>query len=146
MPQLHDAAFRQSIEARLASLRPDAARRWGRMTSAQMLWHVNQFLAFAIGEQTAEPARVPLPRPIFRLILLYLPWPKSAPTNPDALAKVEHDFAAEHARCTLLIGRFANRPIDGPWPADPTFGRVTGRYQSRLQAKHLDHHLRQFGC
>jgi hypothetical protein len=41
---------------------------------------------------------------------------------------------------------FCRKPIDAPWPELPSFGRVTGRFQSRLQAKHLDHHLKQFSA
>jgi CheY-like chemotaxis protein len=40
--------------------------------------------------------------------------------------------------------RFVRRPLDGPWPADPSFGGTDGRFSSTLHAKHLAHHLRQF--
>jgi hypothetical protein len=115
------------------------------MTADQMLWHVNQFLSFALGEEKAERAKSPMPLPLLRFALLYLPWPKSAPTNPRAVAVVNHNFETERARCLALIDRFTSRPIAGPWPEDPSFGEVTGKFQSRLQARHLDHHLRQFG-
>jgi hypothetical protein len=141
---LHDPVFRSSIEARLEALRPDAPRKWGSMTSDQMLWHVNQFLSFALGEGSFQQQKTPLPVPLFRLILLYMPWPRSAPTHRDALAKDSHDFEAERTRCRGLIDRFANRPLDGTWPVDPLLGAVTGRYTSKLQAKHLDYHFRQF--
>jgi hypothetical protein len=39
-----------------------------------------------------------------------------------------------------------NRPVDGEWPDDPSFGRVSGKFASKLHAKHLDHHFRQFGA
>ena len=50
----------------------------------------------------------------------------------------------EHRRCLALIDEFTSRPIDGPWPVSDTLGRMSGRDWSRLEAKHLDHHLRQF--
>jgi hypothetical protein len=109
-----------------------------------MLWHVNQFLASALGERALPAQKSPLPLPILRFLLLHLPWPKSAPTNRGAVAQGSYDFEAERARCLTLIDRLVNRPLDGEWPADPSFGAVTGRFASRLHAKHLDHHLRQF--
>jgi hypothetical protein len=116
------------------------------MTVDQMLWHLNQFLAFSLGEGSpTKPSKAPLPLPILRFFTLYMPWPKGAPTNPNARAEEQHDFGEERARCLALIERFASRPMDGPWPVDPTWGKVTGKYQSRLHAKHLDHHLKQFG-
>jgi len=144
MPMLHDPDTRRRVESRLAALRPDAQRQWGSMTPDQMLWHVNQFLTFALGDGVFEPHKPPMPLPIFRFVLLYLPWPKSAPTHKTALATVRHNFEAERARCLKLISQFVSRPIDGPWPVDPVFGPVTGKFASRLQAKHLDHHFRQF--
>jgi hypothetical protein len=146
MLMLHDPAFRSSIEARLNALRPDSPRQWGTLTVDQMLWHVNQFLGAALGETTLPLNKSPIPLPLLRFMLLYMPWPKSAPTNPGARANGQHDFEAERARCKALIGRFANRPLDGAWPVDPSFGPVSGKFASKLQAKHLDHHLRQFGA
>jgi hypothetical protein len=146
MRMLHDPAVRSSIEARLKSLRPDAPRKWGRMTPDQMLWHVNQFLSMALGEGSYERQKAPMPLPIMRFFLLHMPWPRSAPTHRNAVAKDNHDFGAERERCLALIDRFVSRPLDGPWPVDPSFGEVTGRFSSRLQAKHLDHHFRQFSA
>jgi hypothetical protein len=141
---LHDPAIRSSIEARVKALRPDAPRKWGTMTPDQMLWHLNQFLSSALGEGSLKPQKSPMPLPILRFFLLNMPWPKGAPTHPSAVATGSHDFAAERERCLGLIERFVSRPLDGPWPVDPSFGEVTGTFASRLQAKHFDHHLRQF--
>ena len=146
MPILHDPAFRSSIEKRLDALRPDSPRRWGTMTTDQMLWHVNQFLESALGEGSMPAQKSPLPLPLLRFMLLYMPWPKGAPTNRAAMAKGEHDFEVERERCRGLIDRFTSRALDGAWPVDPTFGAVSGTFASKLQAKHLDHHLRQFGA
>lgn len=144
MPMLHDPAVRTALEARLDAIRPDAQRKWGRMTVDQMLWHVNQFLSASIGEGTLDIQKSAIPAPIMRFFLIYMPWPKSAPTNKKAVASGAHDLEAERAKCKELIAKFASRPVDGDWPVDPSFGRVDGRFASRLQAKHLDHHFRQF--
>src|SRR5688500_13513343 len=119
MPMLDDPAFRASIEARLSALRPDSARQWGSMTVAQMLWHVNQFLAATLGEGELPVQKPAIPAPLLRFLVLYVPWPKSAPTNRGAVPTSEHDFEVERARCKGLIGRFASRPLDGAWPLDP---------------------------
>jgi len=143
---LHDPSTRSSIEARLRALRPDAPRKWGSMTPDQMLWHLNQFLTFAIEGGKRERKVSPLAAAFFRFFLLYMPWPKSAPTNPKARAETTHDFAAERERCLELIEKFVSRPVDAAWPEDPSWGPVTGEFASRLQAKHFDHHLRQFSA
>ena len=114
MPMLHDPAVRCGLESRLTALRADCPRKWGSMTPDQMLWHVNQFLAFALGEETPERRKSRVPLPIFRFLVLNMPWIKGAPTHPTAVAKVSHDFEAERARCLALIDRFVRRPVDGP--------------------------------
>jgi hypothetical protein len=141
---LHDPEVRIAIETRVKALRPDAPRKWGAMTPEQMLWHVSQLLSFALGQGKCEPQKAPMPLPILRFLLLNMPWPTGAPTNPNALAKDTYDFDAERERLLGLIGEFTSKPVDGPWPFDPSFGAVTGRFASKLQAKHLDYHLRQF--
>jgi hypothetical protein len=147
MPLLHDPAVRSSIEARLARIRADSPRQWGKMSVDQMLWHVNQFLAASVGEpHSLTVQRTPIPAPIMKFFLIYMPWPKSAPTNKGAVAGTQHDLEAERAKCRELIARFVSRPIDDAWPADPSFGPVSGKFASKLQAKHLDHHFRQFNA
>jgi hypothetical protein len=141
---LHDPEVRISIEARVKALRPDAQRKWGGMSPDQMLWHVNQLLSFALGEGNCPQQKPAMPLPLLRFFVLNVPWPTGAPTNPNALAKDSYDFDAERERLLALIGRFTSTPVDGPWPVDPSFGEVTGRFASKLQAKHLDYHLRQF--
>jgi len=142
---LHDPSVRSSIEQRLASLKHDARARWGRMSVDQMLWHVNQAMGVPLGETTVDPARPPLPKSIIKFMVLRMPWVKGAPTNPAFVPKRQYDFEAERARCRLLIGKLTTRPIDGQWPLHPIFGPMSGRDVSQLQAKHLDHHLKQFG-
>src|SRR5215213_9126773 len=92
MPMLHDPAIRSSIETRLSAIRADSPRQWGSMSVDQMLWHVNQFLAASLGEGTLATQKGPLPAAIMRFFVLYMPWPKSAPTNKSAVAKAQHDL------------------------------------------------------
>ena len=145
MPLIHDPKVRSQIESRLKALRPDAQRKWGTMTAPQMLWHVNQFLGFALGDTIPEKQKMPMPLLLMRFFVLYTPWPKGAPTHPQAVARSEHDVEKERANCLALIDRIVSRPVDGPWPEDRIFGIKSGKSISRLQAKHLDHHLKQFG-
>jgi len=146
VPLLHDAQHRADILRRLRALRPDAARRWGKMSVAQMLWHVNEAMEGALGRIAAEPMRVPLPRPLLKFIVLNMPWGKGAPTLKRWIPQSDsYDFASERDRCCRLVDEIALKPITEAWPDSPTLGRMTGREVSRLQAKHLNHHLTQFG-
>lgn len=146
MARLHDAQHRADILQRLKSLRPDAERRWGKMSVAQMLWHVNEAMEGALGRIKADPMKVPIPRPVLKFLVLNVPWGKGAPTLKRWIPQHDiYDFAAERDRCCRLVDEIAARPLDDAWPDSPTLGRMTGKDVSRLHAKHLNHHLTQFG-
>ena len=145
MPMLHDETYRAQIQKRLRELRPDAQRRFGKMSVSQMLWHVNEAMEVALGKKTAPRQKSPLPGPILMFVVLNLPWPKGAPTAPMYLAREEHDFTRERERCLRLIDELAAKDLQSTWPENPVFGRVCGRDMTRLHAKHLNHHLSQFG-
>ena len=145
MRTLHDDRYKTDIERRLRELRADTVRRWGKMSIGQMLWHVNEALAAALGHVQLPPVDSPVPKALMRFIVVNLPWPKGAPTYPQWVAGQDHEFEVERERCLRLIDEFARRPLDGPWPDSPMLGAMRGHDVTRLQAKHLDHHLRQFG-
>lgn len=142
---LHDAAVHSAIRARVQSLSPNATRRWGTMTVDQMLWHCNQVLKTALGDISVKPNLPPFPIPVLKFILFTLPWVHGAPTAPEYRAVDRQGFEDERHRCVELIDRFIARGLDGSW-SPAVFGPLTGREWSRLHAKHLDHHLRQFGA
>jgi hypothetical protein len=144
-PRLHDPAVRDSIRARLQKLGPDAQRQWGKMTVDQMLWHCNEAMEAALGRTDLRPMKMPLPKPIIRFMVMNLPWMKGAPTHPDFIAGQRYDFLAEKERAIALLDELTTKRVDAPdWGRSP-MGKLPGEDHSRLQAKHLDHHLRQFG-
>ena len=145
MKSLHDASYRSELVRRVRELRPDSERRWGKMTVDQMLWHVSDALANAVGEKTIAATKPPLPRRLLKFMILNLPWGKNAPTMDAFVAKQNYDFGAEQARCLRLIDKVAANNPNGEWPLHPMLGRLSGTEISRLHAKHLNHHLTQFG-
>jgi len=146
VPLLHDPQHKAEILRRLKTLSPNAVRRWGKMSVSQMLWHVNEAMEGALGRIQAEPMKVPLPRPLLKFLVLNFPWGKGAPTLKRWVPQSDnYDFASEQTRCLRLVGELASKPLDDAWPDSPTLGRMTGSEVSRLHAKHLNHHLRQFG-
>lgn len=145
MPTLHDAVHRTKLASRLKSLRPDTARQWGMMTIDQMLWHVNAALGMALGRVAVPRDKLPLPLPIMRFLVINLPWPKSAPTNPSLIATGSYDFERERETTLKLMAEIGQKELASEWGEHPLLGRMSGPQVSKLQAKHIDHHLRQFG-
>lgn len=148
MKQLHDPTDRSDIKARLGRLTPAAQRKWGKMTPDQMLWHCAEPLEAALGVKPygEMPPKPPMPGSWAAWLLLHVPWPKGRlPTAPGFVAKGNYDFEAERKRLLALIDAMAARDPQSDAQFHPIFGANTIAYQTKLQAKHLTHHLEQFG-
>ena len=119
MPKLiHDEAVRLELERRVLTLTPDLVPHWGRMSVDQMLWHLSEAMAAHLVEAPAK--KTPLPAPMMRFVVLKLPWAKGLPTDPALVAKNQHDFEEQRARCLSLLRELASRPMDVPWPRHGT--------------------------
>ena len=94
------------------------------------------------------PRRVTTPFPVslLKIMLFRLPWPHGAPTAPEYVAAAAPEFEGERKQSLELIDRFVARKIEqGGW-GRAVFGQISGREWSCLQARHLDHHLKQFSA
>ncbi len=142
---LHQTDTTERLVRRLEALTPGATRAWGKMSVDQMLWHVNSAMRIALGRQQSAPLKAP-PVPLFlvKFFVLSMPWPKGVPTGPDLIARSTYNFESEKSEAITLARSLGAQPLDASWPRHPLFGAMTGRDWSRLMAKHLDHHLRQF--
>lgn len=135
---------------RFQALSDSAPRRWGSMTAHQMLNHVRHLLEVALGERTmADFSNAITRNPVVRWLAIELPWPKGR-INPPV--KMLDDrllpFAEERNLLIEAMGRFADSHARDPGRivASPILGPITLDSWSRLQGKHLDYHLRQFGA
>jgi len=55
MKTLANAADRQEILDRLGAIGPASERRWGRMTAAEMVCHLNDALRITMSDKPAKP-------------------------------------------------------------------------------------------
>lgn len=149
MPTLFDPSDRRSILDRLEQLRPDSARRWGKMDPAQALTHLAIAMEGAGGQ--GEQKQTLLGRLVtpflLGLVLGEKPFSKGSPTDPTYVVPDSRDFATEKARLLAAIGLFVERGVAGASKSvHPFFGALSGEQWGVLTWKHLDHHLRQFGA
>ena len=139
-----------ALEARLALLSADTKPLWGNLTCPEMLCHLADFLAQAVGKLEDRDQSNLLFRTVVRfLVVNVLPMPKGAPTSPRLLASREGtgptDFDADRERVLSLLRENATWPTDRRFAAHPAFGALSRRERGVLSWKHIDHHLRQFG-
>lgn len=141
---------RQEMLERLEALRPDSPRQWGRMNSHQMVCHLIDGFAVALGQRTVSPATGLFQRTIMKWGGLYLPipWPKNIPTRPEIDQVEGKGTAPEDWRRDVLALRDHMQRFVGArqWSPHPIFGRMTASEWMRWGYLHMDHHFRQFGC
>lgn len=148
MDSLFDPGAEGRFLARVQALRPDAARQWGRMDPAQMLCHCALGLEAATGDATlSRPLMARLLGRFFKTWLLGpKPFSKGSPTHPMLVIRSPKAFEAEQARLVAALRKFcAAGPASAARYPHAFVGALTGEEWGRMQHKHLDHHLRQFG-
>ena len=149
MKHLYDPAAAAEVKARIASLRPDSPRQWGKMSVAQMLAHCIVSMEGAVGDR--RPKRLLFGRLMGGLVKNKAihgpdPLPRNSPTDPTFVIVDERDLEQERARLLALVDRFAAGGAQKCTTHPHSFfGRLTPEEWAILMYKHLDHHLRQFG-
>jgi hypothetical protein len=140
------------ILRRLRTVRPESARRWGKMSAHQMVCHLSDSCRVATGQKPVSDATGPLQRTLLKWIALYLPlpWPAGILTRPEidqqCAGTKPVDFAADLADLEALLEFITTRERGFNWSAHPIFGRMSHAAWLRWAYLHTDHHLRQFGA
>ncbi len=85
MKTLAHERCKAEILRRLRDVRPDSARRWGRMSAHQMVCHLTDSCRMALGEKPVSFATGPVQQTVVKWIALYLPlkWPPGYMTRPE---------------------------------------------------------------
>jgi hypothetical protein len=151
MKTLNQPQSKQEILQRIARLRPDLQRRWGRMNAGQMVCHLCDSFLCVMGE---KPATVHLKfkaRKLVKWCALYLPmhWPQGVATRPELDQEKDGtapgDFEEDRRKLLGLIEKFTRLPREFRFHLHPIFLEMTEKQWMRWGYLHTDHHLRQFG-
>jgi len=142
-----DPAIRATFAERARKLSADTRPAWGKMNASAMLAHLNDSYRMCVGELAVKSKNLPLRyTPIKQLIIYVLPFPKSAPTAPELIARCTGAVLADEQQAlTRMFERLgAVKPGDA-LQEHPAFGKLTYDQYGALMAKHTEHHFRQFG-
>ncbi|PQB04961.1 DUF1569 domain-containing protein [Aureitalea marina] len=148
MESLFEQQGYQIIQDRLDKLSPDQPAKWGKMDVAQMLHHCQKAFEIPLGISTIKPpgGLMKLAFKVFKKTLYNdKPWGKGMRTAPEFLVKDAKVYETEKSRLLELAAQFHEKGKDHNWPIHPAFGKLTSEQWGKMQYKHLDHHLRQFG-
>jgi hypothetical protein len=149
MKNLFDPACVCEIKARLAQIRPDSPRQWGKMNASQAVAHCAAGMELALGDR--RPPRLIMGSIVGHFIkpLVFRddePMRRNSPTVKGLVVNDERDLAFERNRLCGFMDRFAeNGRASCTSHPHAFFGPLTPDEWAILMYKHLDHHLRQFG-
>lgn len=151
MPYAFDPPTVEELHRRLETLRPDAERRWGRMTPHQAVTHMTDTFRMALAERPIRDKSTFFLRTVGRWVGFHtpLPWPKGfrAPreldqerdgTPPDVWGR---DLESLHA----ALDRFSAAADELAGNVHAVFGPLSRKEWGVWGYRHTDHHLRQFG-
>src|ERR1700680_4917519 len=110
MKNLFEAATVGEVKERMAQLKPDSERLWGKMNPAQTLAHCSAAMEMAVGERT--PPRILIGRLLGRfgkksMIVNERAMPRNVGTDKSLVVSDERDVVAERQRLRDFIDRFA---------------------------------------
>ena len=149
MKSLFEPATYDETMKRLESFSPKAQRQWGKMSHAQMLEHTSRAVEMALGRGKQKQALIGkmigwMVKPSF---VGEKPFGKNGPTGPDFIVRNEPEFEPTKQKLVGLVRELhamGEKGCDGH--VHGFFGTMTGAEWGITQYKHIDHHLRQFGC
>jgi hypothetical protein len=148
MRSVSDGRVLASLNGRLERLGPEQPRRWGRMTAHQMAVHLAEVAEAALGRHGfSVPIRPP--RPVIKVVALYLPfpWPRGIRTGADPAGQTlsPDAFLVDRGRAVTTLSELAAAGPSVLVDCHPIFGPMSHADWHRWAFLHVDHHLRQFG-
>ena len=150
MQNIFDAKDVQQYIERINLLTPETKQKWGKMNAEQVLAHLN--VAYSM---IFEPEKHKRPSFIAKFLFSNfvkpkltneLPYKQNLPTSPAFIISDERNFEEEKKKLigniqrVQQLGRIA---FEGKEHLN--FGKISAQGWNNMFAKHLNHHLEQFG-
>jgi hypothetical protein len=151
MKSIDQPACKRELLDRLARLRPDSTRRWGKMNVSQMICHLSDSFRGVTGEKPVSFAQGYPVRKLIKWVALHVlvRWPHGLPTRPELDALIggtpPAQFEADREDLRKLLDRFTMQPRPFRFRPHPMFLEMSDRDWMRWAYLHTDHHFRQFG-
>ena len=149
MINIFDQQQTDAIITRIDKLTPATKPQWGKMSVDQMLAHCN--VSYELAYENIHPK----PNAVMKLILKLLvkqsvvnetPYKRNLRTAPVFIITDSKNFETEKKRLIDYIRKTQELGSDYfEGRESHSFGKLTSAEWNNMFAKHLDHHLTQFG-
>lgn len=149
LPTIFESGPYQQLVNRILSLTPEHQGQWGKMDVSQMMAHCKIGLAHLL---ETHPVKQTFMGKLISWMLIdgYLndkPMRRETPTAPDMKITDHKVFEDEKAKLLFTLKQVHEHGVDAVDGRVSAFwGKLSGYKWGRIQYKHLDHHLTQFGA
>lgn len=150
LPDIFNPVEADLIIDRINKLTPQSKALWGKMTVAQMLAHCCIDFEMVYTDRFESPNRMKawfINGFLKHNVVNDKPYKKNSRTLAKYIVKEEKDFDTEKKRLIQYISMLVEdgrTPFEGKYSVD--FGKLRSEQWNNLFYKHIDHHLKQFGC
>lgn len=149
MKSLFETETQQTILNRIQNLNETSQANWGKMDVAQMLAHCQKPLEVANGTLQLNTKIGFAKKLLFKFFKSTMyndkPWQKNLGTAREFRVTDAQEFAVQKDKLVHVLNEFSQLKEKTNWPTHPFFGNFTTEQWGKMQYKHLDHHLTQFG-
>jgi hypothetical protein len=149
MPSLWNPADEANIRERIARLKADSHKKWGKMTVDQMMRHLAAAYNSAVGVVSLPDEGLMTVLASFAparwFMINVMPWPRSLPTAKGFTIVDQQAFDSAKAELQQAFESFMLSKESHQFDKHPLFGRLSYEEWGKLLYKHTDHHLEQFG-
>lgn len=148
MENLFTTEGNQKIVDRINKLQSTSTSQWGKMTVDQMMSHCIAPLDIVFGDLHLKmnPIMAFFGRTFIRKqVLSDKEFKKDSPTATLFIRTGNYNFDDTKSELMEKVKKFTQGPQVIKTNKHPFFGTMTNEEWNKIQWKHLDHHLRQFG-
>lgn len=140
----------EHFSSRLVKIESASQRRWGKLEPNELMAHLTRSIDISLGRVPQEDKSNVLTRGVGRWLIFDspLPWPKGKIKAPGIFFPENHgDLEKEKAAAIDAMHRFVAALKSDPNERHRSmyFGDLPLSYWSKINGRHTEHHLQQFG-
>ena len=149
MKSLFETEAFEEIKTRINNLEEQTKATWGKMNVGQMAKHCQ--VPFEVINGNIKPS---FKVGFFKKLMFSMMkpmmyndklWRHNVPTGKEFIIDYDVDFNQEKTNLLAMVDQFHERKNQEEWNPHPVFGNFKKEQWGKMNYKHLDHHLRQFG-
>lgn len=148
MASIYNTKDNQELIERLNKLTPESQALWGKMSVDQMLSHCIAPIDVALGNSQLKKPNLLigfLGKMMKNKIINGNVFKKNSPTAPSFIREKSYDFDITRNELIEKVQQFKQGASAIKCDKHPFFGKMSVEDWDKLQWKHLNHHLEQFG-